>query len=286
MIKFYVDAYADMFDPELRQNGLFLAPSKIKQGTKSLNFDGYGNNYEEIVQNVKDEAYKLEFLSEKEWKKFFEQELSDGSDIIYFAPAFRLWHDGAEGIKNVFASLQEEHPNQKVILLDTHTISRGISEIAANTHRVFIQTNDLDLSIEFANKIIEKYVSLLAVDNANTLKKSPIMGNAMKNFAGATLNLKPIISADTNCKFKVLDKDKTFKNAVSKLYSNTKLNGLNIADYTFSIVHFNAEKEATALYERFRKIVGPNEIRLVKMSLNNAIIVGCKCVGITFHSKY
>ena len=286
MIKFFVDAYADMFDPELRQNGLFLAPSKVKLGTKSLNFDGYGNNYDEMVQNVKDEAYKLEFLSEKEWKKFFEQELSDGSDIIYFAPAFKLWHDGAEGIKNVFSELQESHPNQKVILLDTKTVSRGISEIAANTHKVFIQTNDLDLTLEFANKIIKTYVSLLAVDNANTLKKSQVFGAVMKNFAGATLNLKPIISADTNCKFKVLDKDKTFKNAVAKLYSNTKLNGLNIADYTFSIVHFNAEKEATALFDRFRKIVDQNEIRLVRMSLNNAILVGCKCVGITFHSKY
>ncbi|MBR4270775.1 MAG: DegV family protein [Clostridia bacterium] len=286
MIKFYVDAYADMFDPELRQNGLFLAPSKIKLKGKALNFDGYGNNYDEIVQNVKSSAYTLEFLTDKEWKKFFEEQLSDGSDIVYFAPAFRLWHDGAESIKKVFSTLQEEHPAQKVILLDTHTISRGISEIAANTHRIYIKENDLDIALQFANSMIEKYVSLLAVDNATTLKNSPIMGTAMKNFAGASLNLKPIICADTNCKFKVLDKDKTFKNAVAKLYSNTKLNGLNIADYTFSIVHFNAEKEATALYERFRKIVGPNEIRLVKMSLNNAIVVGCKCVGITFHSKY
>ena len=219
MVKFFVDAYADMFDPELRQNGLFLAPSKVKLGTKTLNFDGYGNNYDEVVQNVKNGAYTLEFLAEKDWKRFFEKELSDGCDIVYFAPAFRLWHDSAEGIKNVFDSLQTEHPEQKIVLLDTKTISRGISEIAANTHKVYIQTNDLDLSLEFANKIIKTYVSLLAVESAEKLKQSPIMGTAMKNFAGATLNLKPIISADTNCKFKVLDKDKTFKNAIIEIKS-------------------------------------------------------------------
>jgi len=286
MIKFFVDAYADMFEPELSKNGMFLAPSKIKYNDSNIEFTGYTSEFQEKYPSIEISKCEIVPLSTQDWIDFFDKEAVLGHEILYFAPAFRVLSDKAEAIKSAFATLQSNYPNQKMIVIDTHTVSRGISEIALNTKLVYQKSNELNLALDFANSIIEKYVSLLAVDSATNMKSSPVFKDAMKNFTGATLNIRPILCADTNCKFRVLDKAKTFSQAVAKLYSNTKLNGLNIADYTFSIVHFDAEKEATELYNRFRKIVGPSEIRLIKMSLNNAILVGGKCVGITFHSKY
>ncbi len=286
MIKFFVDAYADMFEPELSKNGMYLAPSKIKHKSKMIEFSGYNAELREKLAKISLQDCAPEPLTQDEWLEFFNKEAAEGNDILYFAPAFRVLSDNGEAIINTFKTLQENYPNQKIMAIDTHTVSRGISEIAFNTKKVYEKSKNLDTALEFANTIIEKYVSLLAVDSATNLKNSPVFSTAMKNFTGATLNIRPILCADTNCKFRVLDKAKTFPLAVSKLYSNTKLNGLNIADYTFSIVHYQAEKEAKELYDRFRKIVGPSEIRLVEMSLNNAILVGGKCVGITFHSRY
>jgi len=286
MIKFFVDAYADMFEPELSKNGMFLAPSKIEYNDEIIEFSGYTPEFEEKYPKIKLSECKIVPLTSEDWINFFDKEAALGDEIIYFSPAFRVLQDKGEALKSAFEKLQSNYPNQKIIAIDSHTVSRGISEIALNTKLVYQKSNDLAKALNFANTVIEKYVSLISVDSATNLKTSQVFKDAMKNFTGATLNIRPILCADTNCKFRVLDKAKTFSQAVAKLYSNTKLNGQNIADYTFSVVHYNAEKEATDLFNRFRKIVGPSEIRLVKLSLNNAILVGGKCVGITFHSKY
>ena len=43
MVKFYVDAYADMFGDELEKCGISLAPSKIKKCRSIIDFKGYND---------------------------------------------------------------------------------------------------------------------------------------------------------------------------------------------------------------------------------------------------
>ena len=57
------------------------------------------------------------------------------------------------------------------------------------------------------------------------------------------------------------------------------------ADYTFTVINFDAKVDADKLYSQFASQVENNEIRNLQMSLNNAIVLGGRSVGITFHSK-
>ncbi len=288
MVKFFVDAYADMFGDELKKCGMYLVPSKIKKGKREFFFEGYPKNadMDKIALDIKDKKYIIIPLTYDEWYAFFEKELEAGNDVVYFSVSTKLFLDGGTTIKKVFASLNKKYPARLAILVDTLTVSRGASEIAAMAHLVYKKENDIDAALDFAETLIGKFVSIVAVDSADGVKASQVFNTTMENFAGASLNMKPILSIDTNGKFKVLDKTKSFRSAVSKLYSNVKENGQNIADYTFSIVSFDADKDAQALYNKFRELVNENEIRLVPLSLNNAILVGGKCVALTFHSKY
>ncbi len=288
MIKFYVDAYADMFGEELEKNGLFLAPSKIKKCRSIIDFKGYTkqDNLQEIIKNVQDKKYSIIPLTSEEWFDFFKQDLEQNNDVVFFSVSFEMLTDKGQALKSAFAKLNKVYPKSKAILLDTCTVSRGTSEIAALTQIVLQKGNDLDEALDFAETLIGKFVSVVAIESVENLKNDNLLDPVIKSFVGSSLNLKPILSIDTEGKFKVLDKAKGFKSAVSKLYSNAKENGQNIADYTFSIVSFNADEEAQALYDRFRQIVHDSEIRLVPLSLNNAIKLGGKCVGLTFHSKY
>ena len=287
MVKFFIDAYADMFGDELEKCGMFLAPSKIKKGNREFYFHGYkkSDDMQKIAQDIKDKKYSIVALSYDEWYDFFEHELLEGNDVVYFSVSTKLLFDGGATIKKVFAALNKKYPTKTAILVDTLTVSRGTSEIAAMARLVYEKEQDIDAALDFAETLIGKFVSIVAVESADGAKNSQIFNTTMENFAGASLNMKPILSIDTNGKFKVLDKAKTFRSAVSKLYSNVKENGLNIADYTFSIVSFDADKEAQSLYNKFRELVNENEIRLVPLSLNNAILVGGKCIALTFHKK-
>lgn len=288
MVKFYVDAYADMFGQELVDCGLELAPSKIKKCRTTTIFKGYDKNFNQtqLDQDIKAQKYQIVPLTYEEWYEFFEKELLDGNDVVFFSVSTKLYVDKGVAIKKVFKELNKKFPTRTAILVDTQTVSRGTSEIATLTRIVFDKQQNLDEALDFADTIIGKFVSVFAVDSAESLKNSQLLKNSMENFTGASVNIKPILCIDTEGNVKVLDKAKTFKSAVSKLYSNVKENGLNIADYTFSIVSFNADAEATSLYNKFREVVSENEIRLVPLSLNNAILTGGKCVALTFHSKY
>lgn len=288
MVKFFIDAYADMFGKELKTTDLHLVPSKIKHGSRTTYFKGYTANtdFEKIAAEIKANKYSIIPLTYDEWYEFFEQEIKDGNDVVYFSVSTKLLLDGGEAVRKAFKNLNKKYPQRTAILVDTKTVSRGTSEIAALVNLVYKRENNLDAALDFADTLIGKFVSLFVVDSAEGLKVSQVFNKIMTSFTGASLNLKPIMSIDTDGNFKILDKAKSFKSAASKLYSNVKENGQNIADYTFSIVSFNADAEAQALYKKFREVVNENEIRLVPLSLNNAILVGGKCIALTFHSKY
>ncbi len=288
MFKFFVDAYADMFGEELEANGLNLAPSKIKFGKQVLDFKGYTSpeHEAECIKNVKAKRYEIVALTEQEWFDFFSAELKEGNEVIFFSVGFKMLEDKGENIKKVFAKLNKEFPSKKAILVDTRTVSRGTSEIASLSKLVYNKSQNIDEALDFADTIIGKFVSVFAIDDAENIFGSPLFKKPATAFSGASLGLKPIVSIDTEGMFKLLDRAKGFRSAVSKLYSNLKENGQNVADYTFSIVSFNADSEAQVLYERFLKIVTEREVRLVKMSLNNATIVGGKCIALTFHSRF
>ena len=288
MVKFYVDAFADMFGEELEQNGLFLAPSKIKKCRSIIDFKGYKktDKQSQIYNDINAGKYKVIPLTKAEWVEFFKKDLDNGDDVVFFSVSFNLLEDKGDAIKSAFAELNKLYPNNKAILVDTKTVSRGTSEIAGMTSLVFQKSNNIDEALDFAETLIGKFVSLFAIAEVDNFNENSVLKDLLKNFPGTILNIKPILSIDTEGKIRILDKAKGFKSAVSKLYSNTKMNGENIADYTFTVVYLNAEEEATALYNRFRELVSENEIRLVPLSLNNSIKLGKKCVGLTFHSKY
>lgn len=287
MIKFFIDAYADMFGEELEKCGLYLAPSKIKKCRSYIDFQGYKKETQsEIADNISKGKYSIVPLTYEEWFEFFKTEIENGNDIVFFSVSLKLMADKGKALKKVFADLNKKYPKSTAILVDTQTISRGTSEIANLTYIVYKKENNLDDALDYAESLIGRFVSVIALEGTEGLKKSERFAKLLETFVGASLNLKPIISLDTEGKFKILDKTKTFKSAVSRLYSNVKENGQNIADYTFSIVYFNAQAEAKSLYKKFREVVNESEIRLVPMSLNNAILLGEKCVALTFHSKY
>jgi len=288
MFNFYVDALGDMFGEELAQNGLNLAPSKLKSGEKIISFDGYHDEKTEkaLMNGVINGTIDIEPLTTDEWFDFFKVDIENGLDIIFFSISFSLRRDKGVALKEAFARLNKTYPNSKAILVNTFTFSRGTSEIAGLTRLIYGKNEDIDEALDFAETIIGKFVSIIALDGIENLGASPLLSPIASEFSGSALNFKPIVSIDTEGNFRLFDKAKGYKSAISKLYSNVKTNGLNVSDYTFSIVSFGADNEAQELYERFRQIVTETEIRLVKMSPNNAILCGGKCISLTFHSKY
>lgn len=288
MFNFYVDAAGDMAGEELSKNGLKLAPSKLVCDGQDIDLGQFESpeTTEKVIAAAQSGKIELRPLSSEEWFDFFETDISRGIDVIFFSISYNLRADNGRALKAAFADLNKVYPNSKAILVDTRTFSRGTSEIAALAKLVYDKNHDIDEALDFAETVIGKFVSLIALDSMENLRQSPLFGPLASQFSGSTLNLKPIVSIDTEGKIRLFDKAKGYRAAISKLYSNVKLNGLNVADYTLGIVSFGTDNDAQQLYDRFRKIVTENEIHLVKMSPITAILCGGKCISLTFHSKY
>ena len=288
MAKFFVDAFADTFGEELDFYGLTLAPSKIKKGTKVFNFDGYNNQIklnEQLYTDISKGKYSIVPLTLEEWTSFFRPFLEQGEDIAFFTISTQLLSDGGADLKAAFSQLSSEFPDRKVFLIDTLTVSRGTCDIAKLATTLYKTEQDFTKAVEFAASHTGEFVTAFVVDDIEYLANSPIVDDIEEQFMGAMINMKPIISIDTQGKFSLLDKAKGFKSAVAKLFDIVNANGENIADYTFSIVSLNADEEADKLYNKFLNYVDESEIYKTSLSINNAIIVGSKCVALTFHSK-
>lgn len=286
MAKFFVDAFADMFGKELEENGLLLAPSKIKLGAKIINFKGWKNKNEldDALVRIKNNEYQLMHVKQEEWVQFFTPFLEDGEDIVFFTISQKLLNDGGTDLRSAFTQMAEAFPDRRAILVDTRTISRSSSDIAMFASTIFRKTGKLENAIRFANSLCGKYVTAIVVDDVKVLAESPIFKKVVREFSGGLLNVKPIIGIDTEGNFKLIDKVKGFKTAVNKLFTIAQTNGENIADFTFSVLSFNAKEESEKLYQRFLGIASPAEVDMMPTSLNNAIMIG-KFVGITFHGK-
>lgn len=285
MAKFFVDAFADMFGEELASNGLTLAPSKLNIGNKTINFEGWKKQpTTKIYEDIENGKYKLEHIKQEEWVDFFTPFLRDGEDIAFFTISLKLFIDGGTDLRSAFSTLARNFPERKICLIDTLTVSRGVSEIAALASLVFKKEKDFEKTIQFATELAGNFVSVFVVNDFKHLSTNKILKNAGQQLTGGLLNVKPIISIDNNGNFKLLDKSRGFKMGVKKLFDIVKANGKNIADYTFSIVQFNAETEAEELKNTFLKSVEKNDVRVVQSSLCNACIVGNKFVAITFHA--
>ncbi len=289
MAKIFIDAYADMLQPEADANGILLAPSKIQKGKTIINFTDFNNkslSNVDICQNIQKGLYKIIPLTMQEWLDFFTPYLQNGDDIVFFTVSQKIMQDGGADLRSAFTQMSVDYPDRKCYLIDTMTVSRGTSEIALMANTLHKNEPDIDKVLQYIDQnIIGTYVSAFVIDDVNLVQSSPLLRNVIDKFVGASVGMRPIICIDTDGDFRVLESIKGFKPAVAKLYDIVADNGENIADYTFTIVNFDAQDDADKLYNKFRPQVESTEIRNLPMSLNNAIMVGGKTVAITFHSK-
>lgn len=286
MAKIFIDAYADCSSQEASESGMVLAPSKIKIGKKIYNSnDKISFSQEQILTKIKKGECSVIPLTIKEWTDFFRPYLDNGDDIVMFSISQNLMADGGEDLRSAFGILQDDYPDRECILIDTLTVSRGTGEIAMLSSIYHKNEPDIKKVLEFANNLIGRYVTVLAIDDVDSLKKTNIFKKVSKNFVGTTVNLKPIISINPDETIRIVEKVRGFKTATNKLYTIVAQNGENIADYTFSIVNFGAQEEADKLYAKFASQVEANDIRNLVSSVHNAINIGGKVVAITFHAK-
>ncbi len=286
MTKIFIDAYADCNESEATKNSIIIAPSKLKIGKKTyLKNDDIKLSESEIIKKIQAEQCQIIPLTIEEWVNFFKPYLQQGDDVVFFTISQYLLSDGGEDLRSAFCMLNDDFPERKCVLVDTLTVSRGTSEIAIMTSMLHKTEPNLDKVLEFAHTLIGRYITVLTIDDVESLKHTPIFKKVSKNFAGATVNLKPIISINPDGSINIVDRVRGFKTATNKIYSIVAQNGENMADYTFSVVNYGAQEEADKLFAKFATQVEPNEIRNLPLSAYNATNVGGKVVGITFHAK-
>jgi len=286
MAKIFIDAYADCSPKEALDTGLVLAPSKVKIGKKIYNStDKVGFKQEQIIDKIKKGECSVIPLTIKEWTDFFRPYLDNGDDVIMFSISQNLMSDGGEDLRSAFGILQDDYPDRECILMDTLTVSRGTCEIAMLSSIYHRNEKDIKKVLQFANDLIGRYVTVLTIDDVDSLQKTNIFKKVSKNFVGTMVNLKPIISINPDGTIRIVEKVRGFKTATNKLYTIVAQNGENIADYTFSIVNYGAQDEADKLFAKFANQVEANEIRNLTCGVHNAINIGGKVVAITFHAK-
>lgn len=246
----YVDEYNVWFVP---LTFMIEKDGKIEDGLD--NFTSY-EEYVEFYHSLEDGGFsRTSMLNyESHYQHFLKMAQSGVKDVVHFTISSGLSPTVTVANKAA-AAVKEEYPDFNVYAVDplTATVGQGmLVEVACECRDKGMTAQDaydyvMDLRLKLQHCIIP--------DNLNYLKKGGRV-SSVSAAVGTMLNIKPMLSFDSEGKLKVLEKCKGMKKAFSRVAETLGYAPLNDELKKIVIVHTNNEKGANELAAVLEPIVG------------------------------
>lgn len=228
-------------------------------------YDDFGRSvgYKEFYDYMrKGNIPKTSQINPDNFYKAFKKILDKGKDIIYICVSSGLsgTYSSANMAKNM---LLDEYKNCKIAIIDALTASLGQGLLVIKS----VSMKNAGLSFEELSKNLEhmKYNlnTYITVDDLNHLKRGGRISQAAAMF-GAMLNIKPILTLDTEGKVVSILKVKGKKALLKKLAQIVCKKILDSENQEICICHGDSEDEAKKLKELITK-----EINIKGIIINN-----------------
>lgn len=159
-----------------------------------------------------------------EIKAFFQEYVEQGLDVLYIAFSNKL---SAHFESSIMAAreLMEEHPEAKITIVDTLTISLGQAQLLLHALEMKKKGRSMDEVVAWLEESIQHSVVFFVVDDLNYLRRGGRLSGASA-FFGSMLDIKPILHASPEGALVPIEKCKGRRKALRRfveLYSERAL---------------------------------------------------------------
>jgi DegV family protein with EDD domain len=156
---------------------------------------------------------------------------------------------GLSGTFNTFKFVSENHPNLITCVFDSKSLSAGLGALVDECGKLIAEGKSFEEIVNILPSIKDRITVYYVLETLEYLKKGGRIGKVAGTI-GEFLNLKPIISIDSEGKYYTYSKVRGRKQSISRLTEIAK-ETLSTTKAKLFILHGGAIEEGRKLYDTF-----------------------------------
>ncbi len=242
----YTDSGCDISPDILTQWGVKRCELRFLFDGEEKNYTNLEMNEKEFYQKMRDGASaKTSAVNVEEFKVAFEQELKAGNDVLYIAFSSGLSTTYNSG-RIAAEELQEQHPERKLIVVDSLAASAGYGLLVYLTMKEIAKGATIEEAAAFAEGMKWRLCIWFTVDDLEYLKRGGRISPTVA-FVGGLLGIKPILFMDNEGHLISRSKVRGRKAAIKALADKYTELASDHQNNTIFISHGDCEEDAKEL---------------------------------------
>ena len=252
-IAIVTDSTSDLNSDMTKEFGIEILPLHVVYKDREY-LDGVSISPNEVYENMDVEVPTTSLPSPAEISNLFKRLREDEYTHILSMHI----SSGLSGTYETVCQVAEDFKEMKIEVLDSKALSMGLGFPVLEAARELRKNKDFQAALKVAKTVSEQTKLYFVLSTLEYLKRGGRIGY-VSGTIGELLNIKPIISVNTEGKYithsKVRGRDQSLKKLLEILVENTQ-----VGKYLVAIVHGGAELEARKLMQKAKEI--PNIIEL------------------------
>lgn len=234
--------------------------------------------YESLAQGA---DIKTSLVCEEDFIEAVKPSMEAGRDVILVTITESLSGTNAQALK-AQATLKALYPDRKMFVIDSANASLGEGLLAVYAARLRDEGSDVEACAKWIEDNKYRMNSYVTVNDLKYLKRSGRV-STIAAIAGAILNIKPMLKADSSspAKLVVYSKERGRKKSIEAMIKGFTDNINDPANQTIAITHCNCEQEAEELAEKLREL-GAKDIVIEYYDLCTGAHVGPGTLALFF----
>ena len=186
---------------------------------------------------------------------------------------------GLSSTANISKMVSKEMDDLTVEVIDSKLLSMGLGRLVLYAKNLIEEENfNFEEIVEKTREKINDIDLHFIVKTLKYLKEGGRIGK-VSGTIGELLNIKPIISINDMGEYYTVDKSRSRKSSINKLYNITKKKIMKGKCYV-DVMHADAKEEAEELLNRFKELTNVKETTLGEISPAMVVHAGPGLIGV------
>ncbi|HZK52647.1 MAG TPA: DegV family protein [Desulfosporosinus sp.] len=272
-IAIVTDSTSDLAPEMIKEFGIEIIPLHVVYKDREY-LDGINIRPDEVYENMSIEVPTTSLPSPSEITNLFNR-LRDSK--VTHVISIHI-SSGLSGTCETVCQVANEYKGMVIEVLDSKALSMGLGFPVLEAANKLRNSTDFQGVIDVAKTVSQQIKLYFVLSTLEYLKRGGRIGY-VSGTIGELLNIKPIISVNSEGKYittaKVRGRDQSLKKLYEILMDNTKDGRYNVA-----IVHGGAEQEARNLWQKARELPNINDLLFNQISPVMGVHTGPGLVGI------
>lgn len=245
-IALVTDTSCDLLDEQLQAYDIRLISLRLNTSKGEFR-DRAEISPEEVVTMLRTELPKTSLPLPEDVSALYSQLQAEGCTTVLHL----CISSGLSGTYNMVSLLGEEHPNLKIHVVDTKTLSGGLGMLVMEAGECLRQGMAVEDVIAHVMALRRNQLGAFIIRTLEFLRKGGRIG-LVEGVLGTLLQLKPVIFVNDDGIYQTLVKARGFQNALNALCDEMvrRFQGQKVR---LSIVHASALEEAQKLLHRLKE---------------------------------